>query len=80
MNPIIPILHPPGSSPVALPRVADILVVDAVFVRLLVQEVKHVFDGEGQGATPVDGTEQRLKQVVHKLLQRTLGRREGRWR
>lgn len=43
-------------------------VVDAVFVRLLVQEVEHVFDGEGKTAPPVDRAEQRLEEVVHEFL------------
>lgn len=47
-------------------------VVDAVLVRLLVQEVEHVLDGEGQGAAAVHRAEQRLKQVIHELLQRAL--------
>lgn len=59
-------------SPVALPCVANIHVIDAVSVGLLIQEVKHVFDGEGQGRAPAHGAEQSLKQVIHKLLQRAL--------
>lgn len=62
-----------GSSPVALPRVAHVSVVNAVFVRLLVQEVKHVFDGEGQSAPPMNCAEQCLKEIVNKFLERTLG-------
>lgn len=50
----------------------DVGVVDAVLVRLLVQEVKHVLDGQGQGTAPVHRAEQRLKQVIHELLQRAL--------
>lgn len=34
-------------SPVAFPSVAHVGVMNPVSVRLLVQEVKHVFDGEG---------------------------------
>lgn len=47
--------------PVAFPRVADVRVINAVLVRLLVQEVKHVFDGQRKSAPPVDGAEQRLE-------------------
>lgn len=43
-------------------------VVDVVFVCLLVQEVKHVLDGQWQGAASMGCTEDGLKQVVHKLL------------
>lgn len=65
-------LPPCPPLPVALPGVPDVGVVDAVLVRLLVQEVEHVLDGEGQGAAAVHRAEQRLKQVVHELLQRAL--------
>lgn len=43
-------------------------VMDVVFVGLLVQEVKHVFDGQWQGAASMGCAEDGLKQVVHKLL------------
>lgn len=49
-----------------------ICVVDAVFICLLVQEVKHVLDGQGERAAAVHRAEQRLKEVIHKLLQRAL--------
>lgn len=45
---------------------------DPVSVRLLIQEVKHVFDGEGQSASTMDCAEQRLKEVVDKFLQCSL--------
>lgn len=51
-------------------------VVDAVFVGLLIQEVKHVFDGQRQGAASMGRAEDGLKQVVHKLLQRTLQKKK----
>lgn len=51
---------------------ADVHVVDAVSVGLLVQEVKHVLDGQRQRGASTHGAEQRLEQVVHKLLQRAL--------
>lgn len=54
--------------PVAFPRVAHVSVMNAVFVRLLIQEVEHVFDGEGQSAPSMNRAEQRLKEIVHKLL------------
>lgn len=62
----------PLFSPVALPRVPHVCVVDAVLICLLVQEIEHVLDGQRERAAAVHGAEQRLKQVVHKLLQRTL--------
>lgn len=43
-----------------------------MFVCLLVQEVKHVLDGERQGAPSVRCAEDGLKQVVHELLERAL--------
>lgn len=60
------------SSPVALPGVSDIRVADLPFVGLLVQEVEHVFDGQRESRASVGGAEHRLKEVVHKLLQRPL--------
>ena len=42
---------------------------DLVFVGLLIQEVKHVFDGQRQGRATVRCAEDGLKQVIHKLLQ-----------
>ena len=51
---------------------ANVHVMDAVLVSLFVQEVKHVLDCEWQSTTPADGAEQSLKQVIDKLLQRTL--------
>lgn len=50
-------------------------VVDAMLIRLLIQEVKHVLDGQGQGRATVRCAEDGLKEVVHELLQRALGRR-----
>lgn len=58
--------------PIALPGVPYICVVDAVLICLLVQEVKHVLDGQGERAAAVHRAEQRLKEVIHKLLQRAL--------
>lgn len=66
----------PG-SPVALPGVAHVRVVDAVPVSLLVQEVEHVLDGQGQGGAAVGRAEDGLEEVVHKLLQSALGRGTG---
>ena len=62
-------------SPVALPSVPYIRVWYGVFVCLLVQEVKHVLDGERQGTSSVCCAEDSLKQVIHKLLEGTLRRR-----
>lgn len=50
-----------------------ICVVDAVSVCLLIQEIKHVLDGQGERAAPVHSAEQGLEQVIHKLLQGALG-------
>lgn len=50
-----------------------------MFVCLLIQEVKHVLDGEGQGASPVRRAEDGLEQVIHELLERSLNRRKQLW-
>ena len=55
-------------SPVALPGVAHVGVCDLPAVGLLVQEVEHVLDGQGQGAATMGCAEDGLEQVVHKLL------------
>lgn len=59
---------------------SDVGVVDVVFVGLLIQEVKHVLDGQRQGAASMGGAEDGLKQVIHKLLQSSLNRKECRVR
>lgn len=66
-------------SPVALPCVSHVRVVDVVFVGLLIQEVKHVFDGQWQGAASVGCAEDGLKEVVHELLQRALRGGDQKW-
>lgn len=63
----------PEGLPVAFPGVPHICVVDAVSVCLLIQEVKHVLDGQGESAAPVHRAEQGLEQVIHELLQGALG-------
>ncbi len=63
-----------GGAPVALPRVHHFRVVDAVQQRLVVQEVEHVLDGERERRAAVRRAEDGLEQVVHVLLQRTLGK------
>lgn len=60
------------NSPVALPGVPYVRVCYGVFIRLLIQKVKHVLDGEGQGAASVRCAKDGLEQVVHKLLERAL--------
>ncbi len=57
-----------GSSPVALPGVTNIWICDLVFVRLLVQEIKHVFNGEREGTATVSRAEYRLKQIINEFL------------
>ena len=71
-SPTHPLLAP--HSPVALPGVADVGVMDAVLVSLLIQKVEHVLDGQGQGGAPVRRAEDGLKKVIHELLQRALRR------
>lgn len=56
------------NSPVALPCVSHMRVVDVVFISLLVQEIKHVFNSQWQSAASMGCAEDGLKQVVHKLL------------
>lgn len=53
---------------------------NAVPVCLLIQEIKHVLDGQGESAAPVHSAEQGLKQVVHELLQGALEEGLGRVR
>jgi hypothetical protein len=48
---------------------------DAMLVSLLVQEVKHVLDGEWKSTAPAHSAEQRLEQIIHKLLQCTLNKK-----
>lgn len=69
---VCPLFHPPPFLPIALPRVPHVGVVDAVLICLLIQEIEHVLDGQRERAAAVHGAEQRLKQVVHEFLQRTL--------
>lgn len=68
--------HCPSPLPVTLPGVPDIVIIDLMLISLLIQEVKHVFDGEGQGAPTMCCAEDGLKQVVHEFLQGALKRRE----
>lgn len=73
-------LFPLPHSPVALPGVPHMGVVDVVLVRLLVQEIKHVLDGQGEGTATVGSAEDGLKEVIHEFLEGALvggGRREG---
>lgn len=65
-------LLPPPFLPIALPRVPHIGVVDAVLICLLIQEIEHILDGQRERAAAVHRAEQRLKQVVHEFLQRSL--------
>lgn len=68
-------------SPVALPGVPHVGVVDVVLVCLLIQEIKHVLDGQGEGTATVGSAEDGLKEVIHEFLQGALvgeGRNERR--
>lgn len=52
---------------------------DVVLVSLLIQEVEHVFDGQGKRTATVSCAEDGLKEVVYKFLEGALlgeGRRE----
>lgn len=51
---------------------SDVRVADLTFVSLFVQEVEHVFNGQRECRAAMGCAEHRLKQVVHKLLQRPL--------
>ena len=50
----------------------DLRVLDVVQQGLVVEEVEHVLDGQGQSRPAVGRAEDPLKQVVHKLLQGAL--------
>ncbi len=60
---------PVYTAPVSLPNVYCLWVGDAVLSRLVVQQVKEVFDSQWDGTT---GAEDHGEQIVHKLLQRPL--------
>lgn len=68
----LPGSRPAGDTPVRLPDVQGLRVLNAVLLRQLIQEVKQVLDGDGHG--PVHA-EDGLEGVIHKLLQCAL---EGR--
>lgn len=75
-----PPAHHPSPLPVTLPGVPDIIVIDLMLIGLFVQEIKHVFDGEGQRTPTMCCTEDGLKQVIHEFLQGALKRRKReRW-
>ena len=61
-----------SSLPIGLPGVHDLWILDVVQQSLVIKEVKHVLDGQGQRWPTVGCAEDPLKQVVHKLLQRAL--------
>lgn len=66
-------------SPIALPGVPHMGVMDVVLVSLLIQEVKHVFDSQGKCAATVSSAEDGLKEVIYEFLEGALlgeGRRE----
>lgn len=75
MTPLAPVPLPLSPLPVTLPGVPDIIVIDLMLISLFIQEIKHVFDGEGQRAPTMCCAEDGLKQVIHKLLQGALNRR-----
>ncbi|KAG8129859.1 hypothetical protein E2320_016469 [Naja naja] len=52
--------------------VSNIRITNLSPLCLFIQEVKHVFDGQGKGTGPVCCAEHCLKQIINKLLQRTL--------
>lgn len=68
----------PERQGVALPRVHDLRIGYPVLQGLIVQEIKHVLDGQRQGGTPMCRAEDRLEQIVDKLLQSALrGQQSG---
>lgn len=71
-----PPAHCPSPLPVTLPGVPDIIIIDLMLISLFIQEIKHVFDGEGQCTPTVSCAKDGLKQVIHKFLQGALGRRK----
>lgn len=56
-------------APVCLPNVQRLLVHVVVLQRLLVQEVKEVFDGRGNDGVR---TQHAAEEIVYELLQRAL--------
>lgn len=61
--------------PVGLPDVDGFGVSDGVVLRLVVQQVKEVLDGQRNGTT---GRQDHSEQIVYKLLQSSLWREGGR--
>ena len=59
-------------SPIALPGVPHVRVMDVVLVSLLIQEVKHVFNSQGKRTATVSSAEDGLKEVVYKFLEGAL--------
>lgn len=41
---------------------------NAMLQSLVIQEIKHILDGQGEGRATVGSAEDGLKQVVNKLL------------
>ena len=64
------------ASPIRFPRVHHFRVTDAMMQRLVIQEVKDILNGKRQGPASVCRTEDCLEQVVHKLLDCTLKRKQ----
>lgn len=54
--------------PVGFPGVDDFRVHNVVQESLVVQEVKHVLNGQRQHGAAVGGAEDPLKQIIHILL------------
>lgn len=50
----------------------DLRVCDAMVYGLVVQEIEHVLDGEGQRTPSMRRTKDCLKKVIHKFLKGTL--------
>lgn len=59
-------------SPVAFPGMPHVGVMNVVLVSLLIQEVEHVFDGQGKRTATVSSAEDGLKEVVYKFLESAL--------
>lgn len=57
-----------SNPPVTLPGMSYFIVCNGVFVRLLIQKVKHVLDGKWQRTSSVGCAENSLKEIVDKLL------------
>lgn len=68
-------IHPkPERKRVTLPCMNHFGIRYAVLQRLIVHEIEHVFDREGEGRSPMGSAKDCFEKVVHEFLKGTLRR------